>query len=156
MMRAWRITKTRYAAEALVSEGARRFGGRWTSPGFRVIYASESLSLATLEVLVHLQATEPIAAYSVFTVEIPDSLVGELEEANLPRNWRDYPTPPSNRALGDEWLTSCRSAVLEVPSVVIPHEHNFLINPEHEDFERLRFSGPEPFAMDSRLLRRPR
>ncbi len=152
MPRAWRITKTKYESKALEGEGARRHGGRWTSPGLRVIHASESLSLATLEILVQLQASAPIPAYSVFTVEIPDALVEELAKEDLPANWRAYPSPASNRALGDGWIASGRSAVLQTPSAMITHEHNFLINPEHKDFVRLDFSIPKPFDVDPRVF----
>lgn len=152
MPQAWRLTKTKYESQALQGEGARRYGSRWTSPGLPVIHASESLSLATLEVLVHLHASLLIPAYSVFTVEIPEALVEELAQNELPATWRDYPSPASNRALGDGWIASGRSAVLRMPSAIITHEYNFLINPEHEDFSKLDFSDPEPFDVDSRVF----
>ena len=108
--------------------------------------------MATLEILVQLQASAPIPAYSVFTVEIPDALVEELAKEDLPANWRAYPSRASNRALGDGWIASGRSAVLQTPSAVITHEHNFLINPEHKDFVGLDFSIPEPFDVDPRVF----
>jgi RES domain-containing protein len=154
MPRAWRIVKTKYADHAFSGEGARLYGGRWTSPGVRVVYASSSLSLATLEVLVHLQNSGPLLSYSVCTVDFPEDLVKELAVRSLPHNWRAYPAPAGLRRLGDDWVRGKASVVLKVPSVIVPEEHNYLINPDHRDFPHLSFSEPEPFDMDPRLLGR--
>src|SRR5258708_6918344 len=101
MARAWRITKAKYAAQAFDGEGACLYGGRWTSAGTPVVYVADSLSLATLEVLVHLQQSLVLADYVVFTVEFPDECVKQLSPRDLAHNWRDFPTPAENQALGD-------------------------------------------------------
>jgi RES domain-containing protein len=152
MPRAWRIVKTRYQDHAFTGEGARLYGGRWTSPGVRAVYASSSLSLATLEILVHLQSSGPLVSYSVCTVDFSEALLEELDVRALPKNWREYPAPVELQRLGDGWIRGETSAVLKVPSVVVPGEHNYLFNPAHPDFPGLRFSRPEPFDMDPRLL----
>lgn len=154
MPRAFRIVKRRFAPEAFTGEGSRLNGSRWTSPGGRVVHAAESLSLATLEILVHLQSSAPLAAYVVFDVELPDRCVQDLDPASLPDDWRLHPAPPGTRALGDEWLRSARSAVLRVPSAVLPTESNFLINPGHRDFPGFTVNGPRPLDVDSRVFGR--
>ena len=152
MVRAWRIVKTRYADHAFTGEGARLYGGRWTSPGVRAVYTSSSLSLATLEILVHLQGSGPLVSYSVCSVDFPEALLEDLDAGALPKNWREYPAPVELQKLGDAWIRGGSSVVLRVPSVVVPWEHNYLLNPVHPDFPTLQFSRLEPFDMEPRLV----
>lgn len=152
MLRAWRITKAKHAGEAFSGEGAWLFGSRWSSPGRRVAFASETLSLATLEVLVHLQKSSVLADYVLFTVDFPKECAQDLDRSLLPRSWRHFPAPPQLHALGEAWLRSASSALLRVPSAIIVHEHNFLINPGHSDFLRLEINGPRPLDIDPRVF----
>jgi len=149
---AWRITKTKRATNAFDGEGARLNGSRWSSPGTRIAFASESLSLAILEILVHLQNVSPLATYAVFTVEFPEDLVRDLDLSSLPRNWRSFPAPPQTQQIGDVWVKSNSGVLLRVPSVIVEHEHNFLINPVHHDFPKLIISGPLPLDVDARVF----
>jgi RES domain-containing protein len=151
MLRGWRLVKSRYAAAAFDGEGARRYGGRWNSPGTRVAYASNSVALATLEVLVHLRSSAVLQSYSLASVQFPESLLEVVEVHALPRHWRRSPAPPETQALGDEWVRDLRSAVLAVPSVVVPSAQNFLLNPAHPDFAKVRIEPPEPFELDPRI-----
>lgn len=153
MPRAWRICKTKHAAREPDGEGARLHGGRWTSAGIRAVYASESLSLAVLEVLAHLQSIDLLAYYSTFDFELPDELMEVLDSARLPRNWRDHPAPASLQTIGDEWIRAAERAVLKVPSAIIVHEHNFVINPRLPEFERIKFGKARPLDVDPRILR---
>jgi RES domain-containing protein len=148
----WRITKAKHASNAFDGEGARLYGSRWSTPGTRMAFASESLSLAMLEVVVHLQHSSPLPSYVVFTVEFSAGLVQELDPALLPSNWRKFPAPPQIQELGDDWIKSASSVVLRVPSVIVVHEHNFLINPGHPDFPKLIIGGPMPLDIDSRIF----
>ena len=150
---AWRITKIKHAANAFDGEGARLTGSRWSTPGTRIAFASESLSLATLEILVHLQNSSPLATYVVFTVEFPEDLVQDLDLALLPENWRSFPAPPQTQEVGDNWVKSNSGVLLRVPSVIVVHEHNFMINPMHHDFPKLIISGPLPLDVDARVFR---
>jgi RES domain-containing protein len=150
---AWRIFKPKHAAGAFTGEGARRFGGRWNSKGTAVVYVAESLALAALEMLVHLQARQVLAAYLVAPVRFDDSLVQELGRRQLPANWRSDPAPTRLKALGDRWVADKRSAVLRVPSAIIETESNYLLNPGHSDFARVRIGTAEPFRFDARLAR---
>lgn len=152
MLTGWRIVKTKYAAQAFDGEGARLYGGRWNSPGVRMVYTSENLALAALEILTHLGKSSLLTSYSRCAVHFDESLITSLDRSLLPANWRAYPAPPELQLLGDTWATSMTSVVLEVPSVVIETESNYLINPLHPDFSTLVIDQPEPFDFDSRLM----
>lgn len=149
---AYRLVKARHADAAFDGEGARRFGGRWNSKGRPCVYVASSESLATLEVLVHLGQRQPLRDYTLFHVPIPAASILYLDEAALPANWRD-PLPPAETAeIGDAWLTGAQSLALAVPSVVVPREVNYMLNPGHPEFAKV-VTGAErgPFAFDERL-----
>lgn len=150
----WRIVKTKYAAQAFDGEGARLYGGRWNSPGVRMVYTSENLALAALEILTHLGKSGLLASYSRCAVHFDESLITPLDRSLLPADWRTYPAPPELQLLGDTWVADSTSVVLEVPSVLIETESNYLINPLHPDFSTLVIDRPEPFDFDSRLIAR--
>lgn len=147
---AWRIVRQKHAAVAFSGQGAARTGGRWNSKGRRVVYTSATQSLAVLETLVHLNPLV-LFKYVVFRIEFDPALVEELQIAHLPANWRAQPPPASTKAIGDKWLREGRSVILAVPSVIVPGEVNYLINPGHPDFERIIVGQPVPFAFDTRL-----
>jgi RES domain-containing protein len=146
----WRLTKTRYLATAWDGEGARRTGGRWNSVGTAVVYASGTLSLALVETLVHLPSGI-LPAYSAQRADFDDSLVAILEDADLPPDWRRDPVAAASRAIGDAWAVAGRSAALRVPSVVVPMEYNYLLDPRHPDFARVTIGPPLPFPFDPRV-----
>jgi RES domain-containing protein len=153
MIAAWRICKSRYAAGAFDGEGARVYGGRWNSPGTRVSYASESIALATLEVLVGLQDTSLLSSYSLIKVEFSEDLLERLDRRRLPPSWNRHPPTPETQRIGDIWVAAGESAVLQVPSAVVEGEHNYLLNPAHEQFGKLVIHRPRQFRLDPRLLR---
>ena len=152
MATAWRIVKSRRARSAFDGEGARLYGGRWNSPGTRVVYAAGSVSLAVLEILVHLEDAEILSSYSLCAVEFADGLIEPLDRSGLPADWRSYPAPPGLRRIGDAWVRGGSSVILEVPSAVVERESNYLINPEHPDFASVNVGEPEPFGLDPRLI----
>ena len=156
LITAWRLVKSRHAAAAFDGEGARLYGGRWNSPGTRVAYASDSVALAVLEVLAHLQSTAVLQAYSLATIRFPDSVVGTLDVAALPSEWRRFPSPPENQAVGDKWVAEGRSLVLRLPSAIVPSASNYLINPAHARLVAAVIETPERFAFDPRLLKQLR
>lgn len=151
MLVAWRLVRDRHAATAFTGEGAARTGGRWNSRGVAMVYTSQSQSLAALETLVHL-APHLSLRYKVFRVEFDEALLERLPAGAVPADWREEPPPGSTKAVGDRWVREARSAVLGVPSVLIPDEWNFLLNPAHPDFRRIRIGAPADFAFDPRLL----
>lgn len=152
-LRVWRIVKARFAATALDGEGARQFGGRWNSPGHSVLYTAQSQALAALEMLVHLDFPEVLGEYRMIGLDIDPSTVETIQAGDLPANWNADIAPAGLRAIGDTWLASRRSPVLQVPSVVIPAESNYLINVAHAEFAAVRKTATEPqvFHYDSRL-----
>jgi RES domain-containing protein len=153
MIAAWRIVKRRRAGRAFTGEGARLYGGRWNSAGVAVVYTAGSQSLAALEMLVHLDASELLESYVVFEVGMDESLVMKVEPWQLPRDWRADPPPRKAQQVGDAWVSEGASPVLQLRSAILPAEHNFLLNPRHPDFAKLVIGKPAPFRFDPRLAR---
>ncbi len=145
--------KSRYADAAFDGEGARLYGGRWNSPGTRMVYTAQSQALAILEVLVHLEKAGVLPSYSLCAAHFAEDLVEALDPEALPDNWRSYPSPFELRAIGDAWVAEQTSAVLQVPSVIVDDESNYLINPAHPDFSSITIGVPRPFDFDVRLFR---
>lgn len=143
----YRLTRTARAPEAFTGEGARLFGGRWNSQGLRAVYTSGTRSLALLETLVHLDASGPLPAFSFVTLEIAAEDIDELPTDAFAR--RD--DLAQTRALGDRWLRQARRLALAVPSVIVPQEFNYIVNPAHPRLAELRPSTPSAFVLDHRL-----
>ena len=153
MPEAWRIIKVQHAATAFSGRGAADYGGRWNSRGVAVVYASQTKSLDVLESLVHLNP--PVRFHYVgFHLEFPETFLERYPLARLPTDWQTEPPPPSTKQIGDHWVRLARTAVLALPSVIIPSETNYLLNPAHPDFSKIVIRPPEPFAFDPRLLAR--
>jgi len=151
-MLAYRLVKARWAATALDGNGARAYGGRWNSPGTAMLYASQSIALAALELLVHLRRDQVLGSYRLFTLEIPDASVLRITASDLPADWRADLLPLSTARLGDGWVASGQSVALLVPSTIIPREHNLLISPTHPEFAGVaQGAASEPFGYDPRL-----
>ena|SRR5437667_2583874 len=151
MPEAWRIVKEKHAATAFSGEGAARTGGRWNSRGVLVVYTSSTKSLAALESLVHLNPPV-LFKYVAIPITFEDALIEVFPPKALPPDWWVEPPPPSSKRIGDVWVREARSAVLELPSVIISGEPNYLLNPSHPDFKKISIGKSEPFAFDSRLL----
>jgi RES domain-containing protein len=154
MAEGWRIILASEASTAFAGEGARRYGGRWNSSGVRVVYVSEHQSTAALEVFVNNKPFLPIDKFKAFYLQWPDGITEVVPHKTLPGNWRVHPPAMETRQIGDRWVQERRSAVLAVPSAVSPADTNFLINPLHPDFKRIRIAPPIDFEFDSRLLNR--
>jgi RES domain-containing protein len=149
---AWRIAKARHANTAFDGEGARREGGRWNPRGVPVVYAAESLSLAALEQFVHIPKAAAGISFISFKVEIPPEVkVAELGIASLPPNWRAEPVPDETMAIGEAWFKGRTSSVLKVPSVIIPEEFDYVLNPVHPEFRKIRIKTPKSFSFDPRM-----
>ena len=115
------------------------------------MYTSGSLALAAMELLVHLGRAQLLLTYRQMPVYIPESLVMHLSVDDLPVDWTIPAISPVTQAIGDQWLVSRESAVLQVPSVVVPQEYNFILNPEHPDFKELEFGPIAGYRFDERL-----
>jgi len=153
MLTVWRIVTARFAEVAFSGEGARRYGGRWNRRGVPLVYTAGSQSLALLEMLVQ---DEPLrASYLMIPAEIPTGLsVGRIGLDQLPPDWRAPAALETLRTLGTEWAAGLATAVLAVPSVVIPAETNYLLNPRHADFARISIGGAQALLTDLRLIKR--
>lgn len=152
MREAWRIVKAKHAAMAFSGEGAAKTGGRWNSRGMPVVYTSCTRALAALESLVHLNPPVPFK-YIAVCIKFDEALVVIAHAKALPADWKSEPPPPSTQEIGDTWAREKRSAILQLPSVIIPGEPNYLVNPAHPDFRKISIGKPDPFAFDPRLLR---
>lgn len=150
---AWRIVQAGFATDAFSGEGARLYSGRWNHRGFRMVYTAGTLSLAALELLVHLEAPKLMAAYSQIPVQFEDTLCHALDRNAWPPDWNESPASVSTKDIGTEWLQAAVSAVLAVPSVIVPDETLFLLNPQHPDFPAIRIGESTPFQFDPRLLK---
>jgi RES domain-containing protein len=154
MAAGWRIILASEASTAFAGEGARRYGGRWNSPGVRVVYVSEHQCTAALEVFANRVPFILEEKYKAFHLEWPDALTELFPTRKLPPNWRLHPPPAETREIGDQWIRERRSAVLALPSVISPADTNSLLNPEHADFKRIRIASPIDFDFDPPLLNR--
>jgi RES domain-containing protein len=149
----WRLLTSRFAESAFSGEGARRFGGRWNRKGVAMVYTGGSQSLAMLEMLVQ---DEPLRArYVMISATLPGNLkIERITPGQLPADWREPGAREQLQAIGSDWARRASSAVLAVPSVVIPTETNYLLNPIHPSFERIEIGEAQDFITDLRLIRR--
>jgi RES domain-containing protein len=154
MASGWRIVRASRASVAFTGEGAWRSGGRWNSPGRHVVYVSEHQSTAALEIFVHTVPFLVPETYKAFRLEWPDSLMEALPKSKWPLSWRSPAFLLETTEIGDHWIRECRSVVLAVPSAISPDDRNFLLNPEHPDFKRVRIAPPIDYEFDWRLLGR--
>lgn len=143
-MTVYRIARSVYAV--LDGEGARRYGGRWNQRGTPAIYASEHISLAVLEVLVHVDPDDLPGDLHVYRIVLPDT-IDEVDE--LPSSWREDIS--LTQEVGERWLERDVLA-FRVPSAIVPQEYNAVINPMHEEARRLAVDDLGPFIFDTRLL----
>jgi RES domain-containing protein len=150
IVQAWRLTARVHLGTALSGEGARLYGGRWNSRGTPVTYLASSRPLAVLEVLAQLTDAADLARYALLPVRFDASHVADLPE--LPEDWRALPSPRSTAEVGDGWVAKGESLVLRVPSVVLPAEDNYLLNPAHVAFGAVDVGEPEELEIDARLL----
>jgi RES domain-containing protein len=156
-LKVWRLSKRQYADAAFTGQGPRLYGGRWNPVGVPVVYTSLSLSLAVLEVFVHMIGPAKPDDYVSVAVDlgIEESKADRINEDQLPDDWRRV-DHPALMSMGAEWAKSMRSLVLLVPSVIIDGEWNAVINPLHPDAERIAVEKPKPFHFDARMFKSSR
>ena len=155
-MIAYRICQASYAANAVEmigGSGGLHSSGRWHTAGKRVVYVAENLSLAAHEIAVHYPKRKHALKFVMSDIDIPDRLILTVADlgAGLPVDWNTQPPRHASQLLGDSWLKAKASAALQVPSVFIPGEYNYLLNPDHPDFAAIRATDPRPFSFDPRL-----
>lgn len=152
MITAWRIVSANFKDKAYTGDGARIYGGRWNSKGVAVVYTADSLALASIEMIVNLPAPRLLQKYVRISARISLDLVLDLAGADWPEDWNSRPISPSTQAIGDQWIKEQKSAVLRVPSIVVPDEYNYLLNPTHPDFAKIEIGKPMAYFFDPRLV----
>lgn len=151
-MELYRITQQEFA-EDLSGNGARLFGGRWNSEGFFALYTSSSRSLALLETLAHTPAKMlEVKVYHLITLAVPDNLVTQkVAVRNLQDGWDAPDTRPFTKKIGDAFLTDKKYLMMQVPSVMMPEEMNYVINPMHTDMKQVKLVNKRRIDFDKRV-----
>jgi RES domain-containing protein len=150
----FRLGKHAYRDQLFTGQGGLYASGRWTPRGRPVVYTSASISLAVLEYTVNYRRRGWVPATVLGRAVIPASVrVKAISIGDLPANWFAAASPPQLQAIGGEWLERGETAVLKVPSAIVNEEWNYLLNPLHADFRRLRMGVPKPFSFDQRVAR---
>jgi len=144
----YRLVKEKHAHRAFDGEGARLYGGRWNSQGGSVVYTSDSLALCCLEIFVNLPLYDLLKDFVYIKLSFDEKLV---QDVDLHESWNDRPVSKISQGIGDVWLQEQGSAVLMVPSVIIPEGNNYLINFNHQDSNQIKIGDPISLAFDSRL-----
>ena len=152
MRTAWRLVHQNYLSSAFSGEGARLAGGRWNSGGGPVVYTAGSLSLAVLEIIVHLEFKEILSLYKAIPISIPEAMLEAVDPVSLPSGWNKSVPDASTLLTGSHWIRSQSSVALQVPSAIVPIESNILINPAHPKFQRLEVGEPMELPLDLRVL----
>lgn len=117
-----------------------------------MVYTASSISLALLEIIIHLNKEDKLAYYTLLELDVPDELVLALQPDDLPADWQDYPPPDSTQQLGNNWVDSNESLGLLVPSTIVPQEQNMLLNVHHPSFARVTAGATKvDFDFDHRL-----
>lgn len=150
-MKVYRISKCKYVND-FSGAGAAMYGGRWHSIGTYVLYTASSASLALLESLVHI-STAPVIDFCIICLDIPDYSLEIITPDKLPSNWFQNPAPDAIKVIGDLFISSRKTLALMLPSVIVPEENNYLINPNHIYFKRVSIAFQKPITIDGRLIR---
>ncbi len=156
-MLVYRIEREKYIDDTLKGIGASKTkSSRWNSEYQRMVYTAESISLACLEVFVHLGNIETLPSDRLLVqIEIPDEIIETskiLDVKDLPEGWNSKPPSEISQQIGDEFLRLEESAVLKIPSSIISLESNYLINPFHQDAKQIKVIANQPFIFDERMI----
>lgn len=147
-MLVYRITVAKYANRLVASGRA----ARWNPNDVDMIYTASSRSLACLENVVHRTPAGLNQIFSVMTIEVPDDMViADVNREELPVHWKEYGQMFYTQNIGEKWIGENSSAILKVPSSIIEEESNYLFNPKHPDFGKIKLIRSEPFSFDKRI-----
>lgn len=149
-MQVYRIADSRYITD-LSGRGAALHGGRWNSKDIYMVYTAESPALALLEAVVHIGKV-PESGFCMITIELPDENIGNFSASKLPADWYKNPPPDHLKTIGDQFIKSGKLSAIKVPSVIMPEEHNVLLNPAHKDFIKVKIITNRMLTIDERLL----
>src|SRR3954471_20359604 len=146
----YRLVRKKWAND-LSGEGARLYGGRWNHVGTPCLYTSESRSLAVLEYTVNINIDDIPLSLKLVTIEIPDNAIGTIAANQLPPNWNTSPVPAAARTFGTNLLKTNADLTFRMPSVIIPREFNYVINPLHRRKSEIKIIDIEDFVYDARI-----
>lgn len=146
----YRIGRTKFAND-LTGEGARLNGGRWNHKLTPCLYTSECRSLAVLEYTVNVNIDDIPRALSMTTINIPEKNILNLAVADLPGDWRNSPAPASTKDFVSQLLKKAEYVAIKIPSVIIPDEFNYLLNPMHRDATKFSIIDIRDFIYDVRI-----
>jgi RES domain-containing protein len=146
----YRITDCKYIND-LSGVGAALYGGRWNSKDTHVVYTAQSGALALLEAVVHIGKV-PANGYCMATINIPDDSISSFPLSQLPEDWAGNPPPDYLRVIGDHFINAGKYLVLKIPSVLMMEEHNYLLNPRHPEFKKVKIISQRPVRVDGRLF----
>jgi RES domain-containing protein len=149
----YRLCKKEYAND-LSGRGAEINGGRWNGKGLAALYTSASRALCTIEIVVHIPAGIIPMDYCMVAIEFPDDApVKIIPVKDLPYSWNNNPISLHTQRIGNTFLSSQKALVLKVPSAIVKDEWNYIINPAHKDFKKVKILDIEPFTFDTRLFK---
>ena len=145
----YRISNELYK-EDISGNGAAINGSRWNSKNIKMLYTGEYISLSILESLVHLRKIDIPQHQYLLTIQIPDIKLQDILPAKLKSDWQQHVS--YTQWIGDQFVSENQSLILKVPSAIVPQEHNYLINPLHADFKKVKLVRNELLELDKRLL----
>lgn len=152
-MEVYRLAREKFA-HPLSGKGAAIKGARWNSIGVEMIYAAANRSLAMAEVAVHFTLATLPADYVMMTLFVPDDIsLKKLNRKDLPPDWMLFPHPVSTQAIGDAFVAENNYCVLQIPSAVTAGDYNFLVNPAHPEFKRIKIVSTDKFPFDKRIFK---
>ncbi len=152
-MKVFRLVRKKYKVE-LSGVGASLVGARWNSKGTEIIYCAESRALAMAEIAVHLSISNFPDDFVMLTIEIPEQIViNSVNIETLSNNWNTFPNSNETPTIGDDFVKKNIFCVLKVPSAIVKSDYNFLINPYHSDFKKIRIINQEDFPFDKRIFK---
>ena len=146
----YRVGRLKYAKD-LTGEGARLFGGRWNNKGVPCLYTSETRALTLLEYSVNVNLDDVPRALTMAIIEVPDSSIKVITEAELPGNWKHAPAPSETKEFGSALFKDKKFSVFKIPSTVVPEEFNYLLNPIHKDSQLFKLLEIKDFVYDVRI-----
>ena len=144
----YRITLTMYSTKL----SASGYPARWNSKDVKMIYTAQSRALACLENVVHRNSKGLQKNFRVMQIFVPDDIVlQEVKETDLVTGWKEFDKMPYTQSLGDQWIREAKSAILKIPSAIVSGDSNYLLNPVHSDYTKIKLLRTEPFEFDDRI-----
>ena len=154
MMEVFRLSQLKHG-KTLSGKGASISGGRWNSPGTTVIYTAANRSLAMAEVAVHFSIATLPEGYMMMTIQVPDNIsISEVDSIELPIGWNQFPPLKATQSIGDRFIQEGKTCLLKVPSAVTSGDFNYLLNPMHVEFKKIKITGYDPFPFDNRMFKK--